>query len=245
MLKKITICCLMFACCYSQAQIVKVTDRVKVKIKKRSKQFHQIHPEFPKDSLLYIGTLEGNAKNVEILYEFLKGQTNEMKGNFYEMTHLTQDDGKYKAEWKIYYGSDSLGMVNYNLFPKNEVYFFSDFRKAKIFFLNDERLELPKMAYIKIKLDTNEELRFRTGVSKRTENIIKGVKSNVSLFIGNFDKKISLNDVLLTVLAGGLFGVFGEVVLVYRDKTCRFIQPGSAHFFLEVFKEQTIIILSE
>jgi hypothetical protein len=137
---------------FSQAQLVKITDRADVKIKKRSKYFQHLHEDFPVDSLQYIATISGEAKKVQTLYTFLRNEAHELKANFYDMPVFTQKEGKYQIEWKLYFGSDSLAFVNYNLYPKNEIYLFSEFKRGEIYSINNKKIEIPKWSYHKLKL---------------------------------------------------------------------------------------------
>jgi len=221
---------------FSQAQLVKVTDRADVKIKKRSKHFQHLHEDFPMDSLQYVATICGEAKKVETLFSFLRSEAHELKGNFYDMTVFTQKGGKYQIEWKLYFGSDSLAIANYNLYPKNEIYLFSEFKRGEHYWINNKKIEVPKWSYYKLTLTSSDSMFVNIGSVFKKKNLLKGSDSNAPIYIGNYDEVINLKSLIAPVIVGGLFGLFG-VFVIYDMKGLNIIQPGTGYFLQQIFKE--------
>lgn len=148
---------------FSQAQLVKVTDRTEVKIKGRSNYMFAMHPTQEKDGLTYVATIIGEAKNVDVLFGFLKAEAYELKANFFEMSRLIQKDNKYIIEWKVYHGIDSLGLANNDRYPWNNVYLFSQFKNARTFIVNGKEVQVPKASFIKFEMDSIKELAIQYG----------------------------------------------------------------------------------
>lgn len=239
MTRLISFLCLFFICFCLQAQLVKVTDRANVKIKKRSKHFQHLHEDFPVDSLQYIATISGEAKNVQTLYTFLRNEAHELKGNFYDMTVFTQKGGKYQIEWKLYFGSDSLTFVNYNLYPKNEIYLFSEFKRGEHYWINNKKIEIPKWSYYKLKLAIDDSVFVNVGSVFKNKNLLKGSESNSPIYLGAIDEVIRLKSFIAPVLVGGLIASMGlaGVFVIYEFQGIKVMQQGDAYFLTQIFKE--------
>lgn len=235
----IRITSILFLFCASftmHAQLVKVTDRAEVKIKKRSKYFQHLHEDFPVDSLQYVATISGEAKKIETLYTFLRNEAHELKSNFYDMTVFTQNGGKYHIEWKLYFGSDSLTFVNYNLYPKNQILLFGHFKQEENYWINGEKLVVPKFTYHKLIVAENEVVNLQTRAISKSNNQYKGSDNNAPLYNSNIDKLIRVKPLTLPAIVGGMFGIFSVLVL-YDMNGLNIIQPGDGYFLQQIFKE--------
>jgi len=183
---------------FANAQLVNIeTDKADVKIKERSKYVFAIHSELERDDLTYVATISGKDENIDLLYRFLKVETHKLKANFFEVTKLVHIDGYFNVEWKVYLGSDSLGYVNNDLYPWNEVYLFSQFNNARTFIVNGEEIDVPKASFIKFQMDSVEELAIQFGGRSKVPLNYHNNKYQASKFVvalsGSINFKVGRN----------------------------------------------------